>query len=441
MFKQGQELEDAGLYEQAANAYMESLQRDDENIEALIALKSTAQLVLNEKYSTFFRAVQSGDDEIAVKNYVAAENFRERLKQFNIQIERPVGYESDYIRVSEKYCNKKYQEGRAALGNKDYESAEFAFLEIRNLNPDFKDVSELLRLSQAQPKYNLAIEAYDNRSYRQAYYLFEELEQIHGTFENSSTLKATCLRNGQFGLGILSFQNHSSQSGVEALISSKITRQLQNRSDPFLKLIDRSMISEITEEQIRAMSGLSDPRSAAEAGKIVGAKAILVGDLIDVSIEQGRSQRSRQPGYTSRTVRRTNSEGKHYNETVYSKVWYYYTEQESRVSAVFQFKLIDVSTGAILTTNAVNITKEDKVQYAFYNGDTRNLYMGEWASIDEDKAGDRVLNSYSNKRQLDNLLSARKELQSIEELKEALYSGISQKVANEIYDVYLELQD
>lgn len=441
MFKQGQELEEAGMYEQAALAYMDALRRDDDNIEALIALKSTAQIVVDEKYGEFFRAVQAGDDKLAIQSYREAENFRERLAQYNVSIARPAGHEADFEQARDRYCAVRYQEGRSALGAKDFSQAEAIFREINELKPDFKDVSDLLRLSQARPLYNSAMEAFDARKYRQAYRLFDQLERQHGEFENSASLKATALRNGQFGLGLMSFENHTNYGGVEALISSRVTRILQDKNDPFLKLIDRSMISQLTDEQIRAMQGQSDPTTAAEAGKLVGARAILVGELVSMNVEEGSMQRSRRPGYIGRNVTRTNSEGERYTVMTYSKVWYFHVEQASRVNAIFQFKLVDVETGEILATNAINITENDRVEYAQYNGETRFLYMGDWTSMDRDKEGDRILNDSRNKRTLDSQLRARTELNAIEDMKETVFNKISEQVASEVYDSYMNIQD
>lgn len=441
MFKQGQELESSGMYEQAARAYMDALRRDDENIEALIALKSTAQLVVDEKYGTFFRAVQSGDDKLAIQSYNEAEAFRSELSRYNINIARPVGHEEDFQNALERYCTVKYQEGRTALGVKEFSRAESIFAEINQLNPNFKDVDDLLRLSQARPLYNQAVEEFDQRHYREAYRLFSEIEARHGAFENSSNYMATALRNGQFGLGLMDFENHTSFGGVEALISSRVVQILQAKNDPFLKLIDRSMIHQLTEEQIRAMSGQSDPNTAAEAGKLVGARVILVGDLVSMSVVEPQSRRIRKPGYIGRSVTKTNAEGERYSVMEYTKVWYYDIEQSARVSAIFQYKLVDVETGEILATDAINAASEDVVSYSEYSGNTRYLYMGEWTSIDRANNGDRVLNDNRNKQNLNNRLNARKSLQSMEDLKEEMFGDIAAKIAGEVYQRYLNIQE
>lgn len=440
MYKKGQELESAGLHEQAAMAYMDALRRDDDNIEALIALQNSARIVVDEKYGQFFRAIQEGDDRMAIQSYRDAESFRQLLTRYNVEIARPSGHEEDYNMAVERYLAVRYQEGRGALGAKDYARAESIFREMHDLREDYKDIENLLRLSQAQPQYNLAVEEFDKRNYREAYRLFDQLENRHGSFENSTEYKATSLRNGQFGLGLMEFQNHTDHGGVEVLLASRVTRILQAKNDPFLRLIDRTMIGQLTEEQIRAMSGQSDPTTAAEAGKLLGARAILVGELVSMSVDKDETRRTRRPGYLGREVTRTNSEGERVTSMVYDKVWYYDIERSSRVSAIFQYKMVDVETGEILLTNALNISESDQVSYSEYNGNTRHLYMGEWGNINEARPGDRVLRDSQSKRRLDNRLSSRQNLKSVEDLKNNLFNRMAESVAGEVYTTYQNIE-
>ncbi|NVK29143.1 MAG: hypothetical protein HWE14_13910 [Flavobacteriia bacterium] len=441
MFKRGQEFEDAGLYEEAATSYMDALRRDDDNIEALIALREVGQIVVDNKYADFFSAVQNGEDKEAIRYYKEAEDFRSALRRYNIDIARPSGHEEDFQLALARYLEIQYQAGRDALGRKEYETAQGIFEEILSLKDEYKDSENLLRIATARPMYAEAMEAFDNREYRSAYRILDNLENEVGEFDQSAHYKAIALRNGQFGLGIMEFENHTDFGGVESLLSSKITRNLQAKNDPFLKLIDRTMLSRLTDEQIRAMSGQSDPVTAAETGQLLGAKAILVGELVSMSVEKSNLRRTRRPGYLGRRVTRTNSEGERYTTMIYDKVWYYDVEQSLKVSAILQFKLVSVETGEILLTDAITVSESDEIQYSTYNGETRYLYMGEWTNINSPQAGDRRLGDSRSKRQLDDRLKARQSLRSEEEMKEELYADLSQRVADQIYQTFLQIED
>lgn len=439
-FKHGQELEENGLYEQAAMSYIDALRRDSEYIEALIALESVGQVVVLEKYDDFFEAVESGDDQEAIRYYQEAEDFRATLRQFNIDAARPVGHEDEYKVVLDRYVEDLYQEGRNAIGNKNYAQAEQALNEILSLNEDYKDTKNLLRIAIGRPLYNAAMVEFDQRNYRAAYRAFLRLENEVGEFDESPHYKEVALRNGQFGLGIMAFENHTDYGGVEALLSSRITRILQDKNDPFLKLIDRTMLESLTEEQIRALSGQSDPATAAEAGQLVGAKAILVGEFVSLDVRRSNLRRERRPGYLGRRVNRTNAEGERESVMVYDKVWYYDVSQDIRVSGIFQYKLVSVETGEILLTDAIDINKRDQVDYSTYNGETRYLYMGEWESMSQDRTSDRVLRTSTYKRRLDERLESRQTLQSDDELRSEIYQEMAQRAADEIYRKYLSLE-
>lgn len=436
MYKNGQELESAGLYEEAAGMYMESLRRDDENIEALIALRSVGQVVVDQMYADFFTAVQAGNDKEAIRYYAKAEDFRENLRRYNIDIARPTGHEADYKLALNRYLELQYQKGRNAIGSEDYATAQGIFEEITSLNSDFKDSEEMLRIAIGRPLYKEAMEAFDNRQYRAAYRAFDNLENKVGPFDQSAHYKEVALRNGQFGLGMMEFKNHTNFDGVEALLQSRITRLLQEKNDPFLKLIDRSMFESLTEEQIRAMSGQSDPTTAAQAGKLLGAKAILVGELVSMNVSRSNLNRVRRKGYLGKKVTRRNAEGEATTTMLYDKVWYYDVSQTLTVTGILQFKLVSVETGEILLTDAITISREDRVDYSTYSGETRYLYMGEWSSISEVKPGDRRYSSSSSKRELDNRLAARTQLRSAETLKEEMYNELCNSVANQVYQTY-----
>lgn len=440
MYKQGQELEEAGMYAEAATMYMDALRRDNENVEALIALKDVGQRVLDDRYGAFFRAVQGGDDKEAIQKYQSAENFRNQLASYNIQLERPAGHEDDYNAAVSRYVAVKYQEARGLLGAEDFDGAEAILSEIQALDPDYRDASDLLRLSQARPLYDEAVAEFDQRHYRPAYRLFKQLEDAHGPFEESEQYRERALRNGQFGLGLVNFINHTREGGVEALLSSRIVNILQGKNDPFLRLIDRTMVDQLTEEQIRSMSGGTDVATAAQAGQLLGAKAILVGEVVRMDVQRGEVRRQRMPGYLGTRVTRRNEKGERETHMTYRKVWYYNIQQSNRVSAVLQYKLVNVETGEIIRTDAVNITQEDEVSFSEYSGNTRYLYMGEWKEINRDFSTDRILNDASSKRQLDRQLEANRQLRDINEMKEAVYNAVATRAAEDIYNAYLSIE-
>ena len=55
--KKGEKLDEAGLYAEAADMYLQAAQRNTKNIDAKIGLKKTGQQVLNDELGTFFKNV------------------------------------------------------------------------------------------------------------------------------------------------------------------------------------------------------------------------------------------------------------------------------------------------------------------------------------------------------------------------------------------------
>lgn len=98
-------------------------------------------------------------------------------------------------------------------------------------------------------------------------------------------------------LAILEIKGDRS-GGMESALTSIMTNYQYN-GKTYFTLVDRSNLDKITSEVAKGQSGLIDDRSAAQVGKLAGAKAILVGAYSSSSSDE-RYQESRYD-YKSKT--------------------------------------------------------------------------------------------------------------------------------------------
>ncbi|MCU0320526.1 MAG: CsgG/HfaB family protein, partial [Flavobacteriales bacterium] len=178
--------------------------------------------------------------------------------------------------------------------------------------------------------------------------------------------------------------------------------------DPFLKVVDRENIDRILEEQRLGLSGVVDEQTAVRVGNLIGAQAVLMGNVIDVREEAGQLRRSTKDGFESYRVQQVNKEtGEKYFITKYKPVRYSEFFQENKVTLSFSYRLVSLETGEVLATQLVERTAQDHMYYASYEGNAQQLIPARNGQAD---LADRA------RRDLRELLAAPRELKSVSTL-------------------------
>ena len=282
------------------------------------------------------------------------QHFYKQVNNVNVKLDIPSYYEDYYKEMKTLYIHELYETAQADLDNEKFKDAEEKLKEIQKLEPSFKDVTELTTFAFVEPKYRIGLRAFDNHEYRKAYFLFEEIVNASGDYKESKALMAIAKENAQYTIGILKFENATSIGGIESALSASIVRDLKSLNDPFLVVIDRSNTDKLISEQKLGMTGIIDQSTTAQAGELLGAKAILAGRVVSAEKKSGKLLKRSKTGYLGKPVYKVNPEtGKKYRDMVYSKVYYYEYEQVNKVNYTFQYQLISTETGEILISDLV----------------------------------------------------------------------------------------
>jgi len=435
LYKKGQKLDQAGLHYEASNFYIDALQRKSSNSDAILALKVTGQKVLDDYYAVFYQYYTDKNLKKAVYAYLEADNFEKRVNSVGVRLLSADYYEDNYNEIKTIYIHELYESAQKELDNEQFGEAESKLKEIQRLEPKFKDVTELTTFAFVEPKYRMAIRAFDRKNNRKAYFLFEEVIAAAGNYKESEELKDIAQENARYTIGILKFENSTKVTGMESALSGSIVRDLMNLNDPFLIVIDRTNTQKLISEQKLGMTGIIDEGTAARAGEMLGAKAILVGKVVSAEKVSGKLKKQSKTGYLGKPVYKVNPEtGKKYRDMIYSKVYYYDYKQENTVSCTFQYQLISSETGEILISDMVEKSIKDKIYYSTFTGDSKYLYQGTWTSKTKKTANDKIYNSRNAKREIDNRLKSAHDIRSTESLANDLFKTISRDVSKKIKD-------
>jgi len=119
-FKAGEKLEQQGLIDEAADFYLQALQRKNTNTNARIKLKQTGQKYVDFLSSEFFRNFNLDQTEASLESFEKLKRFTSSAGALGVDLNYPSEYENDYRTAIEKYCIKNYTLGTGFLKLKKY---------------------------------------------------------------------------------------------------------------------------------------------------------------------------------------------------------------------------------------------------------------------------------------------------------------------------------
>ena len=429
MTKRALAFEQQGMYTEAANYFLEALRRKSTNIDAAMGLKRTGQLVLDDLLAAFFKSHTSKAYKTSVYTYLKAENYKSSAAVFKVSLEVPSYYPGYYKEDLAFYLAAIYDDAMSCLDKEEFDKGLSYLDEILRLDAAYKDVAELKTYARLEPVYRKANLALETKKFRSAYYLFGRTI----SYKDSDELKAYALKEAQYPIAMLPFENATTIANIHKSFESQFLNLFVKDKNPFIKIIDRVHIETVLNEQELGLSGLVDSQTAAKAGDLFGAKALLVGRLVSYDAKFSVPKATKKKGWESYKQKKYNAATKEYDlVTKYSKVKYNLFQGISYVNLTIEYKLISTETGEILATNLFTDKREDNVRYIEFDGNTKNLVSGTWVSSQTDSESDRKNTGYKDRKNIQGLLKANKNLRSKADLMSIALKNVSAKAVSEI---------
>lgn len=396
--KKAGKLDSGGMYAEAAEMYLQSAVRNAKNIDAKIGLKKTGQMVLNDKLSTFFKAFGVGDDkEAAVNAYLDAKHYQDRVQRAGVTLDIPDSYASDFKQVKGEYLVQLYTQGHDLLDKKDYGAAETVFAKIGKLEPGYKDASSLQQIAYLEPLYQSGKAALAAGQYRKAYNDLDRVVARNAAYKDAAALKQECVDKGRYAIAVLPFNvagNGTAAAAQAATLQAYITSAIVDANDPFIQVVDRDNMQKILDEQKLGMSGVVDESTAVSAGKLLGAKAVVMGTVMAYGEDAGRLRRSTKDGFESYQVKQVDKETNQVSYlTKYRPVKYTEYYQENKANISFSYKLVSLETGQVLLSKVVDQQADDHAWYATYEGNASALLPMLNGAVNTNGSARRELNA------------------------------------------------
>ena len=401
--KKGYKLDQAGLYAEAADMYLQSLQRSNKNVDAKIGLKKTGQMVVNDRLSQFFRSTSMESPKSnSVDAFLKAQAFADRAQMLGVSLEIPDHYKSEFATVKGEYLVELYTQGQELMAKQDFKGAEVLFSRIAQLEPGYKDASSLQSIAYLEPLYRSGKEALSAGRYRKAYEDLDKVVAKDPAYKDATGLKAEAVSKGQYSIAVLPFSSAVRSKETVARVQAYAITALTEVNDPFLKVVDRENIERILQEQRLGLSGVVDEQTAVNAGKLMGAQSVLMGTVMEYREEPGTLRKSTKEGFESYRVREVDPvTNEQRYVTKYRPVKYQEYFQENKVFLSFSYKLVSLETGEVLLSKVVEQNAGAHIYYVNYEGNKEDLLPMRNGLVD---TNDRA------RRDLQGLLSASREM-------------------------------
>lgn len=208
----------------------------------------------------------------------------------------------------------------------------------------------------------------DNEKLKAAAIKFRKAQEFVSGYKDSRSLYDTARKGAMVRLAILPYRESGYTNYGKTLTDQIIARAVKLNPE-FLEFVTRENLYDIEREKIISRTGIIEPRTAVEMGKVLGVQYIVIGKVLSATVDAPARKDTRG----SRTCRIKDSNDRERNASV---SWVIY-ELKATAEVNTTFQLIDVKTGQIVGADIVKTKEDDWAMWMDYGGDEGCLTYGE----------------------------------------------------------------
>jgi len=424
--KKAAKFEAVGLYEDAADYYYEAVKRKDSNVEAKLGLRKTGQLTLDKKLKEIKEAYKQADFEEVVYHYLDAKTYDDKVGSVGVDLIFPEIFESYYAEAKNYFLNALYREGIEKLNREEFNAALRIFEEIKNVDREYKDVTEKYTIAKFEPVYRDANSFLENELYRKAYYAYDEILSEAGNYKQALSLRNEAREKGTIGILVTDFgYNQQTYGQTAVVVTSGLKSQLIELNNPFIKIIDAASVQKLIYE---------NGKINMQAANLAGINAILKGKVLNIKKSRGKLYKETKKGYLKEIKKSVNSEGLEVTKVDYKKTEY--TQYNAANSAEIQvdFSLVSTDDNQVIVSELYKLNNSDKIDYAKFDGDKNKLVPGYWKSRGYKSDQDIIKDNWNDINTLKKLLRADQKIKPVSVLLDELVDQSIDKIVEKVDD-------
>ena len=411
------------MLKESVTSYKKAIDRKPNKVKYRIAMEETGSALLEELYTNYRFA--DGNDSASIYKFRDAEKWMNYLASYMSTSRYEGFYDRDYSDQLGRFLGQKYERSNKWIRTRQYDRAQKNLIEIKELDPDYKDVKALLEFAEVEPIYVSALELLEKAEYRNAYELLQPTLKKYPKQNLLRKLEEQAIERGKYRLGIISDPNITgSEATMSAALQSAVISLIQREKDPFLELLDRTNFDLLQQEQEAIINGTTN--EAAVTKELLAADGYLKVIITHAHEEEGRLFQETKKGWEKYYVTEKNEEGEEIKKAKYKKVTYIEYHKRNEAGYDMQVALVERATSKILWTESYHQDFSDEVHYVQYSG-SGNLYSGSWRYQYKAHPSDRRSNDSG---QLNRLRKGNKRVKSTSSMRKDAVGILAKKAAD-----------
>lgn len=357
-FKAAERLEKQGLVQDAAEYYLEALQRKTTNVDARIKLKEVGQKHVSNLSSEFFRNFNSQQTEASMQTFERLKEFNARCSALNVILDYPKSYEEDYQKCVDQFLNTNYNQAYLQVNQKKYSDALVYIKKLQKYNPSFKNTKQLETIAICEPLYQAAVNSIEGRNYASALQLLSQINSKSTNYKDAQDLLdlSTAQQNKSFIL----FQPKGAENNADRQLQSTL---YDNFSEVALKNFSNISILNNTPFQNAPQNTNFNTSTNVDLvqaiRKATGADYFYIFDISNRKEISPNVNKVSGRGYEEVVTRINDTTTK----TEYRAFDYYIVKGNRNFTYNYTYKLINAYNNQIVASQTQAISASDAVEY------------------------------------------------------------------------------
>jgi hypothetical protein len=354
-FKAAERLEKQGLVNEAADYYLQSLQRKPTNVQARIKLKEVGQKHVSNLASEFFRNYNTQQTEASIETFDKILDFTSLTNALNVNLDYPKAYEEDYKKAVESLCAKNHAQASTLVNQRKYPEALEKISRYKKYNANYKNTQELEITSVCEPLYQNAVLSIESKNYSAAQNYLETISNKSATYKDANDLKNLVKLQQQKSFMLFEPMKSNEKAEEDQLFNSFNQYATQNLTN--VKIINNT-----------PFLYLPDVNDVSSVGNVDLIQAIRKATGTDYFYIYNVSNRKEQNLGPYKTTAKCFQEVKtRVNDTLttteYKASDYNQYKSQRIYSYDFQYKLINAYSNQIISSQSNNVQTQDLIEY------------------------------------------------------------------------------
>jgi len=353
-FKAAEKLEKQGFVDQAAGYYLESAQRNTNNVKAKLKLSEVGQKYVSNLSSQFFREYHSQQFEKSVEIFNILKKFADDANKLSLTLAYPKSYLDDYSVALEFYLNKYYKQTLENIEQEKWELALQTISKVTMYNSHYKDVEMLEVTAKCEPLYRKIVSLMDSKNYVLANQNLKALFLVSESYKDAKELSEIVDKLLKTSFLVFHHENKSDKHIADNLVSEfiDITHQYSNQ----VTLINQAPFSSMGVSIEFSCVGDLDLTKAIH--KATGTDFFYVFEIANKKEITYGPTKTKMVAYEKTRIKK---------DTIfvieYKPIDYFEVKAERVYAYDFKYQLIDAFTNQILISKTENCIGSDKLLY------------------------------------------------------------------------------